>query len=49
MQKGGWIEATMRMKFPHRFAEIMWGDVRFPTTHRVGFKKNQLHLNTIGH
>lgn len=47
MQKVGGIEATMRMKFPHSFAEIMWGDVTLPTTHRVGLKN--IHLCTIGH
>lgn len=38
-RRGQEVEAAMRMNFPHRFAEIMWGDVRFPTKHRVGFKK----------
>lgn len=49
-KSGRGIEAAIRMKFPHRFAEIMWGDVRFPATHWVGFQKtDKLHLNTIGH
>lgn len=34
------IEATMRMKFPYRFTEIMWKYVGFPTIHKVEiFKK----------